>query len=244
MHAFTDAQLLVIWESGLVQHPIDRALTLLLGSDAQQTRAALAEWPVGRRDGQLLEAYRMNFGPCLEGLAACPGCGRRLEFALETASLAGELPALPSGNEFDFNLGDLSMRCRLPNSRDLAAAAMADDETGASLALLHSCVLALSRAGQPDTVEHLTDTEIAALEEQLAQRDPQADLTLALTCAECGQTWQESLDVVEFLWTQVAARARRLLLEVHSLASAYGWSESDILAMSPVRRQAYLEMLA
>jgi hypothetical protein len=39
------------------------------------------------------------------------------------------------------------------------------------------------------------------------------------------------------------ARARRLLIEVHSLASAYGWSETDILSMSEPRRALYLEMV-
>jgi hypothetical protein len=31
--------------------------------------------------------------------------------------------------------------------------------------------------------------------------------------------------------------------EVHLLASAYGWRESDILAMTPWRRQLYLELV-
>jgi hypothetical protein len=34
-----------------------------------------------------------------------------------------------------------------------------------------------------------------------------------------------------------------VLREVHILASAYGWREDDILAMSPARRRIYLEML-
>jgi hypothetical protein len=38
------------------------------------------------------------------------------------------------------------------------------------------------------------------------------------------------------------ARARALLAEVHSLARAYGWTEPEILALSPQRRAAYLEM--
>ena len=33
------------------------------------------------------------------------------------------------------------------------------------------------------------------------------------------------------------------IVEVHALASAYHWHERDILALSPVRRQAYLELL-
>ena len=39
------------------------------------------------------------------------------------------------------------------------------------------------------------------------------------------------------------AHARRLLLDVHQLASAYGWSEMEILSLSATRRNAYLEMV-
>jgi hypothetical protein len=31
---------------------------------------------------------------------------------------------------------------------------------------------------------------------------------------------------------------------VHTLASAYGWGEQDILGLSPIRRRCYLEALA
>jgi hypothetical protein len=33
------------------------------------------------------------------------------------------------------------------------------------------------------------------------------------------------------------------LREVHTLAWAYGWREADILAMSPARRQFYIELV-
>ena len=39
------------------------------------------------------------------------------------------------------------------------------------------------------------------------------------------------------------AWALRTLAEVHRLASAYGWREQDILALSPARRQLYLGMV-
>ena len=41
---------------------------------------------------------------------------------------------------------------------------------------------------------------------------------------------------------RVTARAGALLHEVHRLASAYGWSETDVLAMSAMRRGVYLEL--
>lgn len=34
---------------------------------------------------------------------------------------------------------------------------------------------------------------------------------------------------------------QHLLYDVHLLAQAYGWSEASILAMSPKRRQTYLD---
>ncbi|HUD55174.1 MAG TPA: hypothetical protein VMR02_08095 [Terracidiphilus sp.] len=43
--------------------------------------------------------------------------------------------------------------------------------------------------------------------------------------------------------TQIEARARRLLYEVHTLAAAYGWSEREILSLSAPRRALYLEMV-
>jgi hypothetical protein len=64
-----------------------------------------------------------------------------------------------------------------------------------------------------------------------------------LTCPQCAHQWQAPLDIVSFLWSEVHAWAIRLLREIHELASAYGWSEAEILALSPWRRRAYLELV-
>ena len=37
------------------------------------------------------------------------------------------------------------------------------------------------------------------------------------------------------------SRAVQLLDEVHQLATAYGWTEAEILALSDTRRAAYLD---
>jgi hypothetical protein len=77
----------------------------------------------------------------------------------------------------------------------------------------------------------------------LAEADPLAETLLKLRCAVCSHEWQEPLDIADYLWSEIEARARRLLIEVHSLASAYGWSEADILALSEPRRRLYLDMV-
>ena len=73
--------------------------------------------------------------------------------------------------------------------------------------------------------------------------DPLAETLVNLRCAECGHQWEEELDIAAWLWVEIEARARRLLFDVHTLATAYGWSEHEILSLSEPRRTLYLEMV-
>ena len=71
-----------------------------------------------------------------------------------------------------------------------------------------------------------------------------AALECVATCAGCGAQTALPFDAGGTLWSEAAASAQRLLQDVHALASAYHWSEADILALSPARRGYYLECLA
>ena len=51
------------------------------------------------------------------------------------------------------------------------------------------------------------------------------------------------LDIGSFVWAEIESRARRLLWEVHTLASAYGWSEAETLSLSAARRASYMRMV-
>ena len=64
-----------------------------------------------------------------------------------------------------------------------------------------------------------------------------------LACPSCGHDWEDSVDVGRFLWAEVETLARRVLWEVHTLASAYGWSESDTLSLGAARRAMYLRLV-
>jgi hypothetical protein len=77
---------------------------------------------------------------------------------------------------------------------------------------------------------------------RMAEADPQADVQLDLSCPACRHRWLAVFDIVSFLWSEIDASARRTLQDVHRLATAYGWREPDILALTPWRRQVYLEM--
>jgi hypothetical protein len=125
---------------------------------------------------------------------------------------------------------------RLPTSRDLAKAACESDVSRAAMRLAESCRL---EGGESST---WSDEELAQIGQQLALADPLAETRLALRCPACEDEWEETLDMATFLWREIEARARRVLKEIHTLATAYGWAEADILSMSERRRALYLEM--
>jgi hypothetical protein len=137
-------------------------------------------------------------------------------------------------------VGDLELRFRLPDSRDLAAVAGCEDKATARSLLVQRCVSWANREGE--SVAELPAEVTTKLAQRMAERDPQAEVMLDLRCPTCDHAWQALFDIVSFFWTELAAQARRLLREIHTLARAYGWREADILSMSARRRQFYLEL--
>ena len=123
------------------------------------------------------------------------------------------------------------------------AVAASTDEALPHQQLLERCLLAVRYQGTEQAIDQLpTDVE-QAVGARMAQADPQADVQLALSCPGCRHHWQAPFDIVSFFWNELHAWACRILRDVHTLASAYGWREADILAMSSWRRQVYLEMV-
>lgn len=240
--ALNAAGVLAVWDAGRDRHPVDRALLLLVAADPGEPWERLAALPLPERDARLLELRMAALGPTLAVRAACPACAESLEFTLEVPALlaAGEDPPPPR----EARGGGVALRFRLPDSRDLAAAAGAGDAERARRLLAARCVVeAVAEDGEAVDADALPDTAVDALAARMAEAAAQADLVVALACPACGAQWSPALDPAEFVWAEVAARARRTLREVDALARVYHWSEADILAMPAARRRAYLELV-
>ncbi|HEX9200063.1 MAG TPA: hypothetical protein VF865_10930 [Acidobacteriaceae bacterium] len=198
----------------------------------------MADWPLGRRNRALAELRRAHFGPRLQGWTSCPECGEKLEFDVDGDTLAAHSDSGEIGGEVDVN----GQVFRLPTSRDLARIAGEQDVTAAAMRLLEHCRKNSPEQEKPSLVAW-TEEELEAIGERMAQADPLAEILLSFECPSCGGLCEEDLDLPMFLWTEMEGRAKRMLLDVHALASAYGWSEAEILALSEPRREFYLGMV-
>lgn len=244
MQPLRPQEILAAWERAGGAHPVDRALTLLAYAMPGAGRDVLAGLTLGRRDRLLLELRCRTFGERLRVRPQCLCCGERLEFELTWNELCAVLDGGAERGPVDVQVDGFRVQLRLPDSFDLAAAAQADGPNAARRTLFERCVTAASRDGEPAAAETLPDSLIGAAAAALGEADPWADVSIDLSCPSCGHAWSADLDAAAFLWTELAARAERLLFDVHRLASAYGWSEAQILALPPARRELYVQMAA
>lgn len=231
MRPLDDTALLDVWEHGRAGSPAARSLLLLAEAVPELDLEAWVALSVGEGDTAVLRLRQATFGAQLPAEIACPHCAELLEFALDANELLRgcEPPlarccVLEDGTAF-----------RLPGHADLAAIAGLGDTDAAVRRLAARCCL------DAEAAEELADSAVAAAEASLGMLDAHAAIQLRLVCAGCGRNWTEAFDIGAYFWTEIEQRACALLDEVHILATAYGWSESAILALSAARRTAYLE---
>lgn len=236
-------RLLDAWERGTPRSVTARALVLLsVGEESEATDGDLAALSIGRRDARLFDLRARLFGDRVVALATCGVCGESLELDFYGSDVTSGPPE-PRAPSADLHAHGHDLRVRLLDSRDLDAVSSLSDIGSARKALLRRSVLDARRAGMPVPPEELPVEVLDTVDAWLADSDPQADVQVELVCPGCAAAWRQGFDIVTFLWAEVDAWARRTLHEVHRLATAYGWREDDVLALSAARRQAYLDLV-
>lgn len=243
MRGISAREILAVWEVGSSQVPAERALTLLAACLPTTAREDLERMNIGKRDALLLALREKLFGPQFSGLTDCPKCNASLEVAFHSSEVRANVSD-ESADPFLFTFGEFEFKCRLPNSADLLAVVREGNSESATAALFDRCLLEKLHRGREVSTASLPGEAMDAIAGEMGKRDPQADIRFAFVCPDCAHQWEAIFDIVSFAWSEISAWAGRLLRQVHTLAMAYGWRETDILSMSSLRRQAYLEMLA
>jgi hypothetical protein len=237
MRTLTASQVLDVWESAIHYAPPRRAIALLAAACPELGADELLALPLGQRDQMLLRLREYLFGPVLTMTASCPACGERLETSLRPADL--QTASTPAEYPRALLLGNREIVFHAPRAGDLID--LPPDPVQARDALLSRCLMDNGTPAGTGALDALSGDDIAAIVDAMAAADPQANLDIGLVCEACRHHWDCAFDIVAYLWREIDAWAQRTLREVHTLARAYCWSERDILALSPTRRQVYLE---
>jgi hypothetical protein len=224
--------LLATWTRGVAAGPPERPAILLAAVTGwTDDDAVLAD--VGTRDALLLAALMEYSGAVARTVVRCASCGGLVEVPLDL----GRLPRSPLRDRGEVLVaahGDGVVRFRLPTTEDLLAVRTLD-ATAAHADLLSRCLV--------ENTDGIPAELADAVEAAMAQACPGVVVEVRVSCSGCAGTTDAALDVAGLLWTEIELRAVALLQDVHALASAYGWTQADVLALDPVVRATYLELV-
>lgn len=238
MRPLSATELLDAWERGLSGPVWQRTLHLLTAASASSINT-VATLSIGERDRSLMTLREWTFGSQLTSLSDCSTCGTHLEWTMTLADLYLDYET-ESPDMLSLETDRYRVNFRVPVSSDLATLAGHRDVNSARGALLERCVLTAHFDGHEIPASDLPAEIVTTMVTRMSEADPQADLKIDLTCPACGGNWQAIFDIESFFWSEINVWAQRILSEVHLLARAYGWRETDILNLSPWRRQFYL----
>jgi phage FluMu protein Com len=204
---------------------------------------------IGERDALLAQIRGRTFGRDLASVATCPVCREVVEVSVDVRAIfPDKTQAAPSEETSRQPLviaaGDFVVHVAVPAVRDVEAIVTTATPAEGLRMLWRRCILRAEHRGEPYEVDDLPEHVCALIDKRLAEADPQGAVYLSLHCPGCDHRWRLLFDMAAYFWIEIQMGARRLLREIHLLASAYGWGESEILSLSAARRRAYLEMAA
>lgn len=206
------------------------------------SHAASVDWweaTIGRRIAALAQIVAMTeHSASLAMTVTCdrPECGAPLEIAipLEAIRSSGRPPErlpvrLANGHEVivrpPIGADQRAWRQRHYGSREEAVAAM-----------LESLLIEGDVSGaEPHDIEAIADA--------LAERDPLVAFTISYDCPSCGVSSDTAIDLEQLAVRRLIAFQRGLLKDVHALATRYGWTESEVLAIPAKRRARYRALI-
>jgi hypothetical protein len=214
----------------------------LCGIDGAAINAqSLWQWTVSERLQGLLAIANASTGASTAAVAVCSNadCREQVELQLELSSFADEEPT----NKFDWLSPEgEKISCRLPTGQDQLAwqnhaqaepDAQDNDESWLAKRLIEHT------AKQPTPVQ-LPDTWIDSLGIALNTADPLTALDIDVSCPFCHQSLRVDVDLEQLLIEGLRLQQRRLIEQIHRLASSYHWSETDIASLPGWRRERYL----
>lgn len=185
-----------------------------------------AELPLPDLEFLLLQLRRTVLGDRVQCDLRCPECSGRVDFEFSLRDyLAHESPAPAAETEGQTGWFAVpGARFRLATAADVVAA------SGKPEALAQRCIQA-----QDGRAKRRAEAAMARLAPALSRM-------LDGGCPHCGKSIPVFFDVQSFVLNELRGHAAFLYLDIHRLATAYHWSEAEILRLPQRRRAQYAAM--
>lgn len=242
MQRLTEGTLLHVWEAGRAMPPPRKALTMLLAGLPEETYDQVSRLTIGERDRRLVQLRALTFGPMIQGVSHCQLCHEQMEINVDTQTMTSP-PCEAEPRHMPVTVHGHQIIMRSPTTADLIELKQGSSRHEARRALVRQCVVKAERNGLDLSPDGLPLEVLDAIPPEMADADPMAELRLEITCPSCQRSSAVLFDIVQYFWDEIVAAAKRILSDIHGLARAYGWSEPEILAVPPMRRRLYLEMV-
>ncbi len=192
------------------------------------------ELTAGERDRLLGRLWQEIFGDEVQSTVRCRACEERFDVDFLLSDLLG---SVFSDDQFAPNdqaprvVQVLGCTARLPRGKEeLAIAGM--DKRSAAKYLSERCI-----------VDGECEDPVVFVE-ALGELEPVVNLKLAAKCPECGEEQSIGFDLQQYVMTALVEQREHVLIELHSLASAYGWSSAEILDLSRRDRKTLARLIS
>jgi hypothetical protein len=161
-------------------------------------------------------------------------CGEKFEITLPYAALSDVSPDDTAHVTVPLDGGRAAI-LRRPTGSDLRdwRGVPCESRPQAVAAMLDALVV--EGKVEPDDVPLIADA--------MAEHDPLVAFSVSCTCPACGAENDQAVDLEVLALIRLAAVQRALLRDIHVLASRYGWTEREVLAVAPARRARYRFMI-
>lgn len=190
VHTLGASELLDLWDAGQDASPMRRTILLLRAVFPEESE--VEQWPLGLLNRRLLTLRARLFGAELVSLADCQACGAVGEISIP-------LPSMSSG-------ADIDSPWPMPDDLSRFDRAVRPAETS----LLARVVERTWRDGAVLTTDHIPGVVRTALERRIEEIDPLAQVELVFTCPACQHGWRENFHIIDVLWMEISALAKRL----------------------------------
>jgi hypothetical protein len=191
---------------------------------------------IEERIAWLLRITACSGAQALVDRTRCGTCKEFLEIDLSIDDLLGLHQ--PDASTIAVVLNDRTVAARRPTGDDQRAWAQAD------FATVHQAVDAAAMALLLDAdVALTTDDAMRALEDALSASNPLCHFSISAACPYCGTHTHHEIDLAALAMRWLDEARDATIETVHALARAYHWTEADVFAIAPSRRDRYLALI-